>query len=361
MRAAVLNAPQTDLVVETVDIDVPRGREVLVRTAYCGVCHSDEHFIEDPAHWLGAPTILGHEAAGVVEAVGPDVTDVGPGDHIITCLSVFCGKCRYCLEGRTNLCRSKPFRAASATPTLTRGDEALQTIGGIGGFAEHMLIHENGLVKIREDMPLDRAALISCGVMTGVGAALNRAKVAPGSSVAVFGTGGIGMSVVQGARIAGAARIIAVDLDAGRLDRARTFGATHTVDASSADAVGEVRELSEGGVDYAFEAVGSGALAAAAFESTCHGGMTVMLGVAQPGATVTVDAAMLRREKVLTGSSMGSNRFKLDMPKYIELYFQGRLLLDEMVTAEFSLDDINQGFEALRRRDGLRSVIALQP
>ncbi|MCP5026525.1 MAG: alcohol dehydrogenase catalytic domain-containing protein [Actinomycetia bacterium] len=160
--------------------------------------------------------ILGHEAAGVVEAVGPGVTEFAVGDHVITCLSMFCGKCRYCLEGRTNLCSARPARGRGETPGITRDGEELLRLGTIGGFAEHMLMHENGLVRIRTDMPLDRAALISCGVMTGVGAALNRAKVAPGSSVAVFGTGGIGMSVVQGARIAGAAQIIAVDLNPGR-------------------------------------------------------------------------------------------------------------------------------------------------
>jgi S-(hydroxymethyl)glutathione dehydrogenase/alcohol dehydrogenase len=212
-------------------------------------------------------------------------------------------------------------------------------------------------VKIVDEMPLDRAALISCGIMTGVGAALNRAKVEPGSMVAVYGVGGVGMSVIQGARIAGARRIIAVDLLDYKLERAKEFGATHGVNASQEDPVEAIRRLSGGGVDYAFEAIGFGSTTRQAFDSLRDGGQVVMLGVAEPDATVEVPAAALRREKVLTGSSMGSNRFKVDMPKLVDLYFQGKLMIDEMISRRMPLDDINEAFDTLRQGEVMRQVL----
>lgn len=360
MKAAILHEPLVPLTVEDIDIAEPIDREVRVRTAYCGVCHSDLNRVDRPNAAYGRPAVLGHEASGIVEAVGPNVTEFKPGDHVISCNSVFCGKCDYCLVGRTNLCSNKPDRAPQLPPRLSRNGEALFQQAGIGGYAEQMLVHENGLVKIDPEMPLDKAALISCGVITGVGAVLNRAKVAPASTVAVFGVGGIGMSVVQGARIAGARRIIAVDMLDERLKRAKEFGATDVVNASEQDSIDAIRTLTRGGVDYSFEAVGSGEIAAQAFACLRDGGQATMLGVAEPGATVTVPAAALRREKILTGSSMGSNHFKLDMPNLIELYFQGKLKLDEMITREFPLEAINEAFDVCRRGEGMRSVIALR-
>lgn len=358
MKAAVLNEPLVPLIIEDIDIADPIDREVLVRTAYCGVCHSDLNRVDRPEAGYGRPAVMGHEASGVVEAVGPNVTEFSPGDHVISCNSVFCGKCDYCLVGRTNLCSDKPARGADLPPRLSRNGEALLQQAGIGGYAEQMLIHENGLVKISADMPLDKAALISCGVITGVGAALNRAKIAPASTVAVFGVGGIGMSVVQGARIAGARRIIAVDLLEERLARAVEFGATDVLNPAKGDPVEAIRGMTSGGVDYSFEAVGSGEIAALAFDCLRDGGQATMLGVADPGAMVSVPAAALRREKILTGSSMGSNRFKVDMPKLIELYFQGQLKLDEMITQQFPLEEINEAFDLCRKGEGMRSVIA---
>lgn len=358
MKAAVLHRPLAPLTVEEIEIADPIDREVLVRTAYCGVCHSDLNRVDRADAGYGGPAVMGHEASGVVEAVGPNVTEFKPGDHVISCNSSFCGKCAYCLVGRTNLCTDKPARAPDRPPRLSWNGQPLVQQAGIGGYAEQMLCHENGLVKIDPDMPLDKAALISCGVITGMGAVLNRAKVKPASTVAVFGVGGIGMSVVQGSRIAGAKRIVAIDPNADRLARAADFGATDTIDPTLDDPVQAVRDLTSGGVDYAFEAVGSGETAAQAFGCLRDGGRTVMLGVAEPGATVTVPAAALRREKVLTGSSMGSNHFKVDMPNFIELYFQGKLMLDEMITRTFPLEGINEAFDVCRRGEGMRSVIA---
>ena len=304
--------------------------------------------------------MLGHEAAGIVEEVGPEVRDFSPGDRVIVCVSYFCGKCEYCLVGRTNLCSNKPGRAKDETPRLSLEGKPLVQLAGIGAYAEQMLLHENALVAIAPEMPLDKAALISCGVMTGMGAVLNRAKVAPASTVAVIGVGGIGMSVIQGARIAGARRIIAIDVLPYKLEQARRYGATDVVNAADGDPVEAVRDLTGGGVDYAFEAVGSGKTAAQAFACLRDGGEAVMLGVAEPGETVEVPAAALRREKILTGSSMGSNHFKIDMPRYIELYFQGKLMLDEMVTREFPLDGINEAFELLRGGELMRSILVFE-
>ncbi len=357
MKAAIISAPLTPLTIEDIDIAEPIDREILVRTVVSGVCHSDLHYVDCPAANLGQPGVLGHEAAGIVEAIGPNVTEFQPGDHVIACLSFFCGKCEYCLIGRTNLCANKLARSSQDGPRLSRGGEPLLQFAGIGAYAEQMLLHENAAVKITKEMPLDKAALISCGVMTGVGAALNRAKVAPASTVAVFGVGGIGMSVIQGARIAGARRIIAVDVLDYKLERAKEFGATDEVNATQVDPVQAIRDLTSGGVDYAFEAIGLSETAWQSFESLRDGGQAVMLGVAEPGATVEVPAAALQREKILTGSSMGSNHFKIDMPKYIDLYFQGKLMLDEMITNRYRLDGVNDAFDALRDGHVMRSIL----
>ncbi|WP_271092408.1 Zn-dependent alcohol dehydrogenase [Hoeflea poritis] len=364
MKAAVLNEPQTQLIVEDVEIDAPMDNEVLVKTAYCGVCHSDVSRVDTPKDdYAGppmhGPTVLGHEAAGVVIEVGAKVTDVKVGDHVVACNSSFCGKCEFCLTGRTNLCINKPNRTLEQPPRIRRGDQRLYQQAGIGGYAEFMLMHENSVTTIRDDMPLDRASLIGCGVITGMGAVFNRAKVFPGAKVAVFGLGGIGMSALQGSFIAGALQIIAVDINSARLQQATAFGATDVVNAKEVNSVDSVKQLSGGGVDFAFEATGSEFVAADAFHCLKDGGTAIMLGVAKKGAKVAVDAAQLRREKVLTGSSMGSNHFKLDIPQYIEFYRQGRLKLDEMVTREFALVDINEAFDLLRNGDGMRSVIKM--
>jgi len=232
MKAALFYAPHSPMRIEAIDIAEPLGREVLVRTAASGVCHSDLHSIDRGTAPPPQPVVLGHEAAGIVVAVGPHVTEFQPGDHVIACLSFFCGKCDYCLVGRTNLCSDKPNRGPDAPPRLSKDGRPLTQAAGIGAYAERMLVHENALVKIRKDMPLDKAALISCSVVTGVGAVLNRAKVTPASTVAVLGVGGVGMSVIQGARIAGARQIIAVDVVDYKLERAREFGATDVVNAA---------------------------------------------------------------------------------------------------------------------------------
>src|SRR5437899_3810032 len=255
MKAAVFHGAHKPLTIENVDIDRPLGREVLVRTVASGVCHSDLHFV-DGFYPFPTPAILGHEAAGIVEAVGPQVNEFKPGDHVIACLSFFCGTCDYCLTGKTHLCQTRPARKKDEPPKLTWNGQPVNQFANLSAYAEKMLVHENALVKIDDTMPLDRAALIGCGVTTGVGAVLNTARIEAGSTVAVFGAGGVGLAAIQGARIAGARTIIAVDTVESKLATARELGATHAVHASAGDPVRTIREMAWRGADHSVGAVG---------------------------------------------------------------------------------------------------------
>lgn len=358
MKAAVFHAVNTPLTVEEVNIDGPMAREVVVRTAASGVCHSDLHFVEG-LYPMVTPAILGHETAGVVEEVGDLVTYLKPGDHVISCLSVFCGTCHQCLSGHPSRCQQRPRRAEGEPPrlSLARNDAALTQGFNLSSYAERMLVHENALVKIDDDMPLDRAALIGCGVITGVGAVFNTARIEPGCSVAVFGLGGVGMSVVQGARIAGARQIIAVDVVEPKLAHALELGATHVVDASSHDPVEAIRNLSGGGVDYSFEAIGLKVAAEQAWNCVIPGGTATVVGMIPVGEKVEIEGRMFLSERKIQGSGMGSNRFRTDMPRLIELYRQGRLLLDEMITRRGRLEDVNEAFRAMKAGEVTRSVL----
>jgi S-(hydroxymethyl)glutathione dehydrogenase/alcohol dehydrogenase len=358
MRAAVLSEIPGKLEIDEVQIDNPGPREVLIRTAAAGLCHSDLHFMEGKYPWM-LPAVLGHESAGVVEKVGDQVTYVQPGDHVITCLSVYCGNCEFCLTGHLSLCDDKQAvqRPLEAPQRLTRNGETMWQFFDLSSFAEMMLVHEHAIVKIRKDMPLDRAALIGCGVTTGVGAVFNTAKVEPGSTVAVIGCGGIGLNCIQGAAIAGAARVIAVDRIQEKLELAKTFGATDLVDASAGDAVQQVQELTGGGVQYSFEAIGLKATAEEAFAMLRRGGTATVIGMIPIGQNVEVPGFELLYEKKLQGSNMGSNRFRVDMPRFIDLYMDGRLKLDELVSQRIALQDVNEGFEAMKAGSVARSVI----
>jgi S-(hydroxymethyl)glutathione dehydrogenase/alcohol dehydrogenase len=325
-----------------------------------GLCHSDLHFME-AKYSCDVPTIPGHEAAGIVEAVGPDVTSVRPGDHVIGCLSIFCGHCEYCLSGRPVLCNRQGLeREAHQPPRLSWQGAPLHQYLRLSAFAEWMLVHENTLVKIRDDMPLDRAALIGCAVTTGLGAVFNTAKVPPGSSVAVLGCGGVGLNAVQGAAIAGAGRIIAVDTLPWKLELAREFGATDVVNAVYGDPVEQVRELTDGGVEYSFEAIGLKITAEQSFAMLRKGGTATIIGMIPEGQRIELPGSEFLDEKKIQGSNMGSNRFRIDMPRYVDLYLSGRLKLDELVSRRIGLDDINDGFEAMRRGEVARSVIVFE-
>jgi S-(hydroxymethyl)glutathione dehydrogenase / alcohol dehydrogenase len=359
MKAAVFHGPHQPLTIEDVEIDQPMAHEVLVRVVGSGVCHSDLHFV-DGYYPFPAPAILGHEAAGIVEAVGPMVDEFKPGDHVIACLSVFCGRCEYCLTGRTHLCGSRPVRAKDAPPKLRWQGKPVNQFANLSAYAEKMLVHQNAIVKVRDDMPLDRAALIGCGVTTGVGAALNTARIEPGSMVAVFGCGGVGLAVIQGARIGGARMIIAVDVHEKKLATARELGATHAVDASAHDPVQTIREMTGGGVDYSFEAIGLKKAAEQSFDCLRPGGTATVVGMIPVGQKIELEGSVFLREKKIQGCSMGSNRFKVDMPRYIDLYLQGRLRLDEMITRRMKLDEVNEAFRAMKAGEVARSVLMFE-
>ncbi|MBV9664305.1 MAG: Zn-dependent alcohol dehydrogenase [Actinobacteria bacterium] len=358
MKAAILETCPGDLVIDDLQLGEIGPHDVLVQTAAAGLCHSDLHFME-AKYPCPTPAVLGHESAGVVEAVGDQVTYLQPGDHVISCISGFCGTCRFCLSGRPNLCDKTGLSPdPSAPPRLRRGDQMVHQFFELSSFAEQLLVHENMLVKIRPDMPLDKAALIGCGVTTGVGAVINTAQVRPGDVVAVIGCGGIGLNAIQAAAIVGAGRVIAVDMLQSKLDLARQFGATDVVDASAGDAVGAVLELTGGGVDHAFEAIGLAATAQQAFNMLGKGGTATVIGMVPFGQRVEIDGFQLLMEKKLQGSNMGSNRFRFDMPQYIEWYMAGKLKLDELVSAVMPLEKINDGFATLKGGEVARQLIS---
>jgi S-(hydroxymethyl)glutathione dehydrogenase/alcohol dehydrogenase len=358
MKAAVLRAYHQPLAIEDIQIDDPDAREVRVRTVACGVCHSDLHCFEG-ALPVPPPCVLGHEPAGIVLAVGREVTHVKAGDHVIGCLSVFCGNCDYCLRGEPNLCGgAATMRPRDAAPRLRKGDEAIFQMAHLSAFAEEMLVPETALVKIDPEMPLDRAALIGCGVTTGVGAALNTAQIRPGDSCAVIGCGGVGLSAIQGARIGGASRIIAVDCAPWKLELAAKLGATDGIDASAGDAVQQLMAKAPGGVDYAFECIGTPATCRQAVMMVRKGGTAVFVGVVPAGVDVSLAGLdIVLQGKRILGSMMGGNRFRIDMPRYVDFYLDGRLKLDEMISGRIRLEDVNQAFADMKAGKVARQVI----
>ncbi|WP_033919969.1 Zn-dependent alcohol dehydrogenase [Sphingomonas sp. 37zxx] len=358
MKAAVLHEAKTPLVIEEVRVDKPGPREVLIRTAAVGVCRSDLHFI-DGSFPHPVPTIPGHEAAGVVEAVGDGVASVKPGDHVITFLTAFCGRCEFCISGRPSLCTDPSTRRApDAEPRLRlAGGQALTPFLNLSAFAEMMLVHENACVAISHDMPLDRAALLGCAVITGAGAIFNDSKVKPGESVAVIGAGGIGLSAINAAKIAGAGMILAIDPVPHKRELARKMGATHLFDPSDEGLAKAVLKLTDGGVHYAIEAVGRPATAELAWNLLRRGGTATILGMISPGQSVTIPGHTFLTGKKLQGSLLGSTQFPIDMPRLVQMYLDGKLDLDTMVAERITLDQVNDAMAKLRTGDTARSVI----
>src|SRR3954466_6439346 len=360
IEAAVFRKVQEPLTIEAVDIDKPLGREVLVRTVATGVCHSDLHVVDGIGRFpLDRPIVLGHEGAGIVEAVGPDVSTVRPGDHVVACLSGFCGNCLQCLSGHPNLCTGGIVtRPDTAAPRLSQQGQPLRQFIGISSYAEKMLLHENSLVRIDPELPLDKAALVGCGVLTGVGAALRSSGLEAGQTVAVFGCGGVGLSIIQGARIGGPRQIIGVEMFESKRERATRAGATDFVNSAEDDPVKAVRALTGGaGVDHAFEAVGNAKLVRQAIESLAIRGTATIVGVLPPDATIEFPWMAIRPECKVQTSRMGGNRFRYDIPNYLEFYKQGRLDLDAMVTKRGHLGDINEAFRAMKAGEVARTVL----
>jgi len=362
VKAAVMRSNNAPLEIEDVLIDDPGPGEVLLKTAASGICHSDLTVIEGGLP-VPPPCILGHEPAGIVEAVGAGVTDFAPGDHVIGCLTSWCGVCKFCTAGRPYLCLTQfAGRPGGAKSRLraANGDPIAQ-FANLSSFAAKILCPERSLVKIRDDMPLDRASLIGCGVTTGLGAALNTVHIPAGASVVIIGCGGVGLSALQGARIIGAGKIIAVDAQSWKFDLAEKLGATHCIDAKAGDPVAAVHALTGGGADFVFECIGLVPTVQQAIAMTCRGGTTVLVGVVPIQQLVPISAAdVTLQEKKITGSYMGSNRFRFDMPKYVDFYLDGRLRLDEMISSRIRLDEVNEGFDRMRNGEAARQVIVFE-
>jgi S-(hydroxymethyl)glutathione dehydrogenase/alcohol dehydrogenase len=361
-KAVVFRADGVTVHVEDILVDPPGPHEVMIKVGACGVCHSDLS-VTNGTLPLPAPVILGHEGAGVVCQVGEGVTGLKAGDHVISSFVNTCGRCRYCASGRPNLCdmgNTTPFTLPGGQPrTRDAGGQPLNAMGGCGVMAEYATLHENNVVKVTPEVPLDRCALVGCGVMTGWGAACNTAKVEPGSVCVVFGAGGVGLSTLQGCKIAGATMIVAVDRLAGKLEMAKVFGATHVIDASTSDnVVKELRKLTGGGADYAFECVGHGEIVAQAYACLRKGGMAIVVGLAGPADTTTLKTASFAlEEKGIQGSYYGSTRPRHDFPRLLALYQAGKLKLDELITRRYRIDEAPQAFDDLAQGRNARGVI----
>ncbi len=358
MKAALMRSVGEPLSIESVTLDEPGPREVLIRVAASGVCHSDLVFL-DGSYPLSTPAVLGHESAGVVVAVGDGVSYVEPGDHVVTALTAFCGSCAYCVEGSTHLCigKEETRRDPGARSRISQDGVSVHQFLDLSSFAEQMLVHETTLVKVSPEVPLDRAALLGCGVATGLGSVFNTAEVRDGQTVVVIGCGGVGLAAVQGARIAGAEIIIAVDVVAEKLELAASLGATHVVEWQEGSTVTAVLELTGGhGAHHVIEAIGTPATAESGFAMLRRGGTLTIVGLI-PGETLSIPTDALFYERRIQGSVMGSNEPRRDVPRYVDMYMSGQLNLDEMVTRRLPLDSLNEAFDDMRTGRTVRSVV----
>jgi S-(hydroxymethyl)glutathione dehydrogenase / alcohol dehydrogenase len=363
MKAAVLYEPNTPLKIEEVDLDDPRENEILVKLVATGVCHSDLHFIKGEVP-QPMPFVPGHEGAGIVEKVGPGVTTVQPGDHVILMVAFSCGKCRYCVAGRPTMCvENLPIQMMGTLPgghtRLHKGSQPLQHLFGLACYAEKVVVHERSAVKVRSDAPLNVVCLLGCGASTGIGAAINSTGITAGESIAIFGCGGVGLSAIMGARLAGAGSIIAVDVLDSKLDKAKELGATHTINAKQDDPSAKVMEILGGGADYALEFIGNVDVTAKAFASIRAGGKMVVAGMAPITSLLTIAPFEFLLGKTITGTVQGDVVAPIDIPRYVDLYMAGRLPIDKLITRNYKLEQINEAFEAMQKGTVIRSVIEM--
>ncbi len=345
-----------------VDLEDPGPGEVLVEVRAAGLCHSDLSALDGTRPWP-LPIVLGHEAAGVVRALGPGVRGLSEGDHVVFSFVPMCGTCRYCAEGRPYLCErgvqaNREGRLLTGARRFSLEGRPLHHHLGVAGFSRYTVAAQESLIPISKDIPLEIAALFGCAVATGVGAVVNTARVVEGSSVAVFGLGGVGLAAVMGAALAGAYPIVAVDLLPHKLELALALGATHAVRAGDGDAAEAIRELTRGGVDYAFETAGSVEAMLLAYRATRRGGMTVTVGLPHPERTLTLQAVSLTaEERTLKGSYMGSSNPRRDLPRFLALHRAGKLPVDRLLTRTLPLEEINEGFELLAKGEAVRQVV----
>ncbi|HEV7214188.1 MAG TPA: Zn-dependent alcohol dehydrogenase [Chloroflexota bacterium] len=360
MYTSVLYRQGEPLGMEEVELDAPQEGEVLVRMVASGVCHSCLHAAD--GSWADVPTpmVLGDEGAGVVEAIGPGVRSVGVGDHVILSWAPSCGQCRYCATGRPQLCarRPTPYHLFDGTTRMRWRNQPVYHYGYVASFAPQSVVPESCAVPIRKDMPLDKAALIGCSVMTGAGAVLNTAHVPAGASLVVFGAGGIGLNAIQGGDLAGATPLIAVDTNDVKLAFARQFGATQTINARQEDPIAAIQRLTNGGADYAIVAVGDAGAMRQAYDALAPGGTCVVIGIPPQGSTLELDATRIAgREKRLIGSCYGSASVKADFPRMVELYLSGKLKIDQLITRRYGPDEVNEAFRALAAGEVARGLI----
>jgi S-(hydroxymethyl)glutathione dehydrogenase / alcohol dehydrogenase len=349
MKALVVNAVGGPFDFEDVDIAGPIGREVLVDVRASGLCHTDMLFATNPI--FPTPAVFGHEIAGVVAEVGPDVSQFRVGDHVVGSLAQSCGSCARCQSGRSFQCQhpESTLRRPTDAPRLSRKGQGLHQGLGLGGFAERALIHENQLALVPKDIPFAPAALLGCGVVTGAGAVLNTAHVSAGDSVVIFGAGGVGLNAISGARIAGASRIVAVDIQPKRLEAAKSFGATDVIDSTKTKPVEAVRDLLHGGADHVFDFVGLKSVAEQGLAMLNVGGGLYLVGVSKPEVNLDLNIFdAIGGQKRVQGVNFGSTNFKRDIPMYAELYLQGRMNLDDLVSKKIALRDVNDGYAALK-------------
>ncbi len=364
MKAAVCYEPSGKLRVEDVQLAEPQVNEVLVRLSACGVCHSDLHFMKGEMY-CAMPMVAGHEGAGIVEKVGPGVTTVQAGDHVVMAVSFSCGKCRFCVEGRPTMCvENMPVMAGGVLPIsggmrLSQEDQALHHLFGLACFAEYSVVHERSCVKVRDDAPLDRVCLLGCGVATGIGAAINTAGVRPGESVVVWGSGGVGLSALMGAKLAGAGKIVAVDGYESKLAMAKELGADITINFKQEDPVGRVMEVTAGGADYAIETAGKVEVIEQAYASIHGGGKCVVAGMSPIGTSVSIQSYEFLLGKAITGTVQGDIKPQVDIPKYIDMFMDGKLPFDKLISKTYSLDEVNDAYEALEKGEVIRSVVSI--
>ena len=364
-KAAMKLTAEGGVEVHTIQVDEPGPGEVRVQLHACGLCHTDQSVLEGSL-MFGGPIVLGHEGAGIVESVGPDVKSLQPGDHVVMTCTAFCGRCKWCVEGQYSQCADMPLNAARngiiRTP-FHLGDADLSAFASVGCLTEYTVVQERSAIKIPDDIPLPEAALLGCGVFTGVGAVWNKAKVNPGSTVAVWGAGGVGLNVIQGGAISGARTIICIDRVGEKAEFAKEFGATHSIDGSNADAVATVLELTDGiGVDYSFEAIGNAGAMSEAYTAIRQGGICTVVGVAPFTEILELPAGLIAiQEKTLQGTFYGGGAALRDYPRLIDLYKQGRLKLNPLITTTYSIEDSDKAYADMAAgRQAGRGVVLFQ-
>jgi Zn-dependent alcohol dehydrogenase len=361
MKAAISYETNTPLRVEEVTLDDPQDNEVLVKLVAAGTCHSDLHFMKGDIP-TPTPVVMGHEGAGIVEKVGPGVTTLEPGDHVVLMVAFSCGKCYFCVAGRPTLCvENLPIQMMGALPgggiRLHKGDQQLHHLFGLACFAEYAVVHERSVVKVREDAPLEVVCLLGCGTSTGIGAVLNTAGVNAGESIVIYGCGGVGLSAVMAAKLAGAGMIIAVDTLEQKLEMAKELGASHVVNASNEDPQQKTLELTGKGADYAVPCVGNADAIMQAFGSIHSGGTCVVVGLPPISIMLNIAPFELLQGKVLTGTTQGDVRAPIDVPRYVDLYMDGKLPIDKLITTSCGLDEINEAYGALETGEVIRTAI----